>query len=88
MQTKLMLNQRKLRCFIHQEIRITDNKIVIEDSSVEITRILKIKKNKKMSQFNNKGEISRCNFYGSKFHWEKPVQMAQKNIMIYDDMNN
>ena len=27
--------------------------------------------NKKMNALNNKGEISRCNFCGSKFHWEK-----------------
>ena len=38
-----MLNQRKTRYFIHQEIRLTDNKIVIEDPSVEITKILEIK---------------------------------------------
>ena len=28
MQIKLMLNQRKMRYYIHQEIRITENKIV------------------------------------------------------------
>ena len=45
--------------------------------------------NKKMNSLNNKGEISRCNFCGSKFRWEKTVQMLQKNIvMIYDYMNN
>ena len=38
-----MLNQRKMKYFIHQEIRITDKKIVIEDLSIEITKILKIK---------------------------------------------
>ena len=27
--------------------------------------------NKKMNPLNNKGEISRCNFCGLKFHWEK-----------------
>ena len=42
-----------------------------------------------MSSLNNKGEISRCNFFGSKFRWEKTVQMLQKNIvMIYDYKNN
>ena len=40
---KMMSNQRKMRYFIHQEIRITDNKIVLEDPSVGITKILKIK---------------------------------------------
>ena len=32
-----------MRYFIHQKIRIKNNKIVIEDPSVEITKILKIK---------------------------------------------
>ena len=42
-----------------------------------------------MNQINNKGEISRCNFGGSKFNWEKTVQIPQKNkIMIYVYMNN
>ena len=42
-----------------------------------------------MNPLNNKGEISRCNFCGLKFHWEKTVQMPQKNIiMIPDYMNN
>ena len=31
--------------------------------------------NKTMNPLNNKGEISRCNFGGSKFNWEKPVQV-------------
>ena len=38
-----MLNQKKMRYFILQKLRITDNIIVIEDPSVEITKILKIK---------------------------------------------
>ena len=43
-----------------------------------------------MNPRNNKGVISRCDFCGSKFHWEKKtVQIVQKNIiMIYDYMNN
>ena len=37
-----------------------------------------------MNPLNNKGEISRCNFGGSISHWEKTVQMPEKNIiMIY-----
>ena len=45
--------------------------------------------NKKINPLNNKGQISRCNFCGSKFHCEKTVQTLQKNIiMIYDYMNN
>ena len=32
-----------MRYFIHQEIRITENKILIEDSPIEITKILKTK---------------------------------------------
>ena len=32
-----------MRYFIHQQIQITDNIIVLEDLSVEITKILKIK---------------------------------------------
>ena len=39
----MMLNQRNMRYFIQQKIRITDNIIVLEDPSVEITKILKIK---------------------------------------------
>ena len=42
-----MLKQKKMRYFIHQEIRITDNKIVIEDTSIEIPSILKMKITKK-----------------------------------------
>ena len=42
-QTKLILNQRKMRYFINQKIRITDNIIVMQGPSVEITKILKIK---------------------------------------------
>ena len=38
-QTKLILNQRKMRYFINQKIRITDNIIVMEHPSVEITKI-------------------------------------------------
>ena len=38
-----MLNQRKTRYLIHQEIRITDNKIVIEDPSIVTIKILKTK---------------------------------------------
>ena len=38
---KLMLNQRKMRYFMHQKVRITDNIIVLEDPSVEITKIKK-----------------------------------------------
>ena len=33
-----MLNQKKMRCFIHQESTITDKKIVKEDASIEITK--------------------------------------------------
>ena len=29
--------------------------------------------NKKMNPLNNKGEISRCHFGWSKFHWEKAI---------------
>ena len=32
-----------MRYFIHQKLRITDNRTVLEDPSVEITKILKIK---------------------------------------------
>ena len=38
-----MLNQKKTKYFIHQEIRITDNKTVIEDPSTVTTKILKTK---------------------------------------------
>ena len=38
-----MLNQRKIRYFIHQKLRITDNIIILKDPSIEITKILKIK---------------------------------------------
>ena len=72
MHIKFMLKHMKTRYFIHQEIGITNNKIVIEDPSIEVTKILKIKiRIKKMNPLNNQGEISRCNFCGSKFHWEK-----------------
>ena len=79
-----------MRYFIHQKIRITDNKIVIEDPSKETIKNLKNKNyNRKMNPLNNKGKIARRTFCGSKFHWEKTVQMPQKNIIIiYDYMNN
>ena len=66
------------------------NIIVLDDLSVEITKILKMKITKKINPFNNKGEISRYNFCGSKFHWEKNCPDATKKIlvMIYDYMNN
>ena len=69
---KLMLNQGKMRYFIKQKIRITDNIIVLEDPSVEIMKILKIKLTKrKVNPLNNKEETSRYNFCWFKFHWEK-----------------
>ena len=78
-----------MRYFIHQKIRIKNNKIVIEDPSIEITKILKIKiKIKKVNPVNNKGEISRYNFCGSKFHWEKNCPVVEENIIMnYDYMN-
>ena len=34
--------------------------------------------NKKINPLNNKGEISRCNFCGSKFHWERLSRCRRK----------
>ena len=43
-----------------------------------------------MNPFNNKGEISICNFYGSKFHWEKNcLDAAEKynDLWLYEQLN-
>ena len=83
---KMMSNQRKMRYFIHQEIRITDNKIVLEDPSVGITKILKIKITIK-KWIDLKGKFQDATFVGQNFIGKKTVQMPLKN-MIYDCMTN
>ena len=44
-----------------------------------------------MNPFNNKGEISICKFYGSKFHWEKNcLDAAEKynnDLWLYEQLN-
>ena len=44
-----------------------------------------------MNPFNNKGEISICKFYGSKFHWEKNcIDAAEKynnDLWLYEQLN-
>ena len=46
--------------------------------------------NKKMSPLNNKGEISRCNFCGSKFYSEKNCPDATEkynDLWLYEQLN-
>ena len=44
-----------------------------------------------MNQLNHKGKISRCNFCGSKFHWEKNCQDAagkyNNDLWLYEQLN-
>ena len=76
--------------FIYQEIRITDNKISIEDSLIEITNILKTKITiEKLTHLIIKREFQDATFADQNFIREKIVQMLQKNlIMIYDYLKN
>ena len=44
-----------------------------------------------MNPLNNKGEISRCKFFGSKFHWEKNCPHAAEkyshDLWLYEELN-
>ena len=47
--------------------------------------------NKEMNPLNNKGEISRCNFYGSKFNWKKncsdAAEKSHNDLWLYEQLN-
>ena len=74
-----MLKQRKTRYFIHQEIRITDNKTVIEHPSIEITKILKIKITiKKLTHLIIKGKFQDATFVGRNFIVKKLSRRCRK----------
>ena len=87
-----MLNQRKMKYFIHQKNKNYRQHNSYRGSFSRNDQNFENKNyNKKMNPLNNKGEISRCNFCGSKFHWWKKCPDATEkynhDLWLYEQLN-
>ena len=78
-------------CFITQEVRITDHKIVIEDPLTEITKILKIEITKRWSQLIITGKFQNATLEGWNFIGKKNcADAAEKSnnvLWLYEQLN-